>query len=85
MTLKSWIAIYREKCRIDPGTHSITGAVCPSNALGGHVVKNGSSQSPNIGDTVYIAPICTAQNNAPSLVMTVAANSCVVVLNYWKK
>ncbi|ROP61728.1 hypothetical protein EDF81_0202 [Enterobacter sp. BIGb0383] len=82
---KTWIALYREKCKVDPGTHSITGNICPNNALGGHVVQNGSSQYPGVGDPAYIAPICTAENNVPSLVMTVAANTCVVVLNYWEK
>lgn len=82
---KTWIALYREKCNINPGTQSITGNICPNNALGGHVVKNGSTQYPAKGAEVYIAPICTAENNAPNLLMTVAANTCVVVLNYWEQ
>lgn len=83
---KSWIAIYREKCGFDPGVHSATGAVCPQNALGGHVVMNGQSQRPAPNSLVYIVPICTSENNQPNLLMTIAANgTCAVVLNYWMK
>ncbi|WP_157825387.1 hypothetical protein [Rahnella sp. AA] len=81
---QSWIAVYRAKCGIDPGKNSATGATCSQNALGGHVVKNGQSQSPAKNSSVYIIPICTSENNSPSTEMTVAPNSiCVVELNYW--
>jgi hypothetical protein len=60
--------------------------MCPHNALGGHVVKDGQSQYPAKNSAVYILPICTSENNQPSLEMTVAADdTCVVVLNYWMK
>ncbi|TDT59025.1 hypothetical protein DFO53_0577 [Enterobacter sp. AG5470] len=83
---KTWIEVYREKCGFNPGNHSATGAICPKNALGGHVVKNGQSQHPAPNSLVYIVPICTSENNQPNLQMTIAANgTCVVVLNYWMK
>lgn len=82
----SWIAIYRDKCGTYPGKLSATGTMCPHNALGGHVVKDGQSQYPAKNSAVYILPICTSENNQPSLEMTVAADdTCVVVLNYWMK
>lgn len=59
----SWIAIYRDKCGTDPGKLSATGAMCPRNALGGHVVKDGQSQYPAKNSAVYILPICTSENN----------------------
>lgn len=83
---KSWIAVYREKCGVDPGHISATGATCPQNALGGHVVKNGQSQDPKKNSSVYIVPICTSENNNPNIEMTVASNTiCVAELNYWAK
>lgn len=81
---KSWIALYRDECGIDPGHKSATGAMCPQNALGGHIVKFGQSQHPTKNSLVYIIPICTSENNKPNDEMTVATdNTCVVVLNYW--
>ncbi|PKE28087.1 hypothetical protein CWS43_23470 [Rahnella sp. AA] len=83
---KSWIAVYREKCGINPGNMSATGAVCSKNALGGHVVKDGQSQYPEKNSTVYIVPICSGENSRPSVEMTVSpASICAVELNYWMK
>ncbi|MCP2122443.1 UNVERIFIED_ORG: hypothetical protein J2Y93_002488 [Pantoea agglomerans] len=83
---QSWIALYKKECARNPGKKSVSGLVCAKDAIGGHVVKAGQSQYPKKGSTVYIAPICSSENNNPQIQMTIAENeTCIVELNYLMK
>ncbi|NAW58748.1 MULTISPECIES: hypothetical protein [unclassified Vibrio] len=89
---KSWIAVWSAACANNENYRpqiSVTGDRCPNgqNALGGHVVFE-PPQDVDKGGTLYLAPICTWQNNDENLLMTVLSgpqsqgNSvCVVKLD----
>ncbi|ERB66325.1 hypothetical protein F0267_13940 [Vibrio coralliilyticus] len=89
---RSWIAVWSAACANDENYRpqvSITGDPCPNgqNALGGHVVFE-PPQDVDVGGTLYLAPICTWQNNDENLEMTVlsgpqsqGSSVCVVKLD----